>query len=274
MYPSLGVAITEVGKKLLNSGHSIKTEKWQGIDISDKPEYHFWEILNVHFQAPIGDEEHLNDIIKPNQPWADVHFEERISGIPYNPPPSNEIWPFNQNKNEAFKTDEKFSHTYPERFYPKFAGRFSNDIMIAQGAPQKYFRKDGGINGIRYNYGDLDDVINLLRNEPNTRQAFLPVWFPEDTGAVHGGRVPCTIGYHFIHRRGYLHITYYIRACDYLRHFRDDIYLACKLLYYILNQLRVNVSSSIDWDNVKAGIFTMQIVSLHVFYHEQRLLLK
>ena len=30
------------------------------------------------------------------------------------------------------------------------------------------------------------DVIDLLEREPFTRQAYLPIWFPEDTGAFHG----------------------------------------------------------------------------------------
>ena len=66
-------------------------------------------------------------------------------------------------------------------------------------------------------YGDLDDVVTLLTNDPLTRQAFLPMWFPEDTGVVHGTRVPCSLGYHFMQRDGRLSITYYIRSCDIVR---------------------------------------------------------
>ncbi len=104
---------------------------------------------------------------------------------------------------------------------PKYAAEEPNSTMF----------------GIRYNYGDFGDVIRLLQREPFTRQAFLPMWFPEDTGSVHGERVPCTIGYHFMRRGNYLHIVYYIRSCDYLRHFRDDIYVACINLMWVLETL-------------------------------------
>ena len=63
-------------------------------------------------------------------------------------------------------------------------------------------------------------------------------WIPEDTGAHHGERVPCTLGYHFIRRDDYLHMFYFIRSCDYIRHFRDDIYLAMRKAHYILEGLK------------------------------------
>ena len=110
--------------------------------------------------------------------------------------------------------------------------------------------------GIRFTYGDLQDVVELLQMSPLTRQAYLPVWFPEDTGAHHGERVPCTLGYHFIIRGGALHIIYYIRSCDFLRHFRDDVYMAARLALWVYD--RVGAA-------LKMGNLTMHITSLHVF---------
>ena len=124
--------------------------------------------------------------------------------------------------------------------------------------------------GIRYNYGDFGDVIDLLQREPYTRQAFLPMWFPEDTGSVHGERVPCTIGYHFMRRGDYLHIVYYIRSCDYLRHFRDDIYMACRKLMWVLDELKTRDPKR--WSNVVPGYYAMHITSLHCFNKEKEVL--
>jgi thymidylate synthase len=76
-------------------------------------------------------------------------------------------------------------------------------------------------------------VIDLLRDRPTTRQAFIPIWFPEDTGAHHGERVPCTLGYHLMARDGRLKIVYYMRSCDFLRHFRDDVYMAGRLCQWV-----------------------------------------
>jgi thymidylate synthase len=158
------------------------------------------------------------------------------------------------------RSDEKFSHTYMERFWPKKA--WDEDTRPTNG---KHL-------GIRYEYGDLLDLIGLLSREPYTRQAFLPVWFPEDTGSTHGGRVPCTLGYHFIRRGNHFHMVYYIRSCDFFRHFRDDIYLGVRLLYWILNNLEIKDQKG--WRDVKPGIFTMHITSLHIFNNEYPKLLK
>jgi thymidylate synthase len=143
-----------------------------------------------------------------------------------------------------------------ERFWPKHAGEDGIKQM-----PNK---------GIRYIYGDFQDLINLLKREPSTRQAYLPIWFPEDTGALHNGRVPCTIGYWFVKRHGALHVTYHIRACDFIRHFRDDIYLCACLVQYLLSELSYEGNS--EWNTVSPGMITMNIGSLHIFSSEVRIL--
>jgi len=111
-----------------------------------------------------------------------------------------------------------------------------------------------------------------MEREPFTRQAFLPIWFPEDTGTVHGERVPCTIGYHFIRRYNWVHIVYYIRSCDFFRHFRDDIYLAVRKLYWLIEELQKRNPE--EWGGVKPGTFTMHITSLHAWASEKVLLPK
>lgn len=245
IYPSMGDAIKAMGSRLRYYGYEIATDKWQGIK-APKP---MWEILEMGFRAMIPKTiEELKAEVRPNLPWADMHFEERVSGIPYNPPPSAEHWPFNRGS-KGFRSGEVYTHTYPERFWPKYAGSATH-----------------AIRGIRFSYGDLNDVVDLLRREPFTRQAFLPVWFPEDTGAVHGGRVPCTIGYWFVNRYNLLHCTYYIRSCDYFRHLRDDIYLAARLVLWMLDQL--------EWTIVQPGFLNMYIGSLHCWTTERELLPK
>tara|TARA_R110000851_G_scaffold94758_3_gene205764 strand:+ start:7281 stop:8030 length:750 start_codon:yes stop_codon:yes gene_type:complete len=240
LHPS--VAIQKTKENLYNLGKEVFSGKWQAIDT----EVPMWELFNHNVKCAIPQTiEEMVKEVKPNLPWADDHFEERVGGLALNPPPSNEWWPFAQRGNNQFKADEKFSHTYPERLWP----------------PHR--------EGIRYRYGDMQDVVQLLEREPFTRQAFLPIWFPEDTGANEGQRVPCTIGYQFIRRDDYLHVFYFIRSCDYLRHFRDDIYLAMRKAKWVLETLQ---GRSKKWDNVKLGIFDMKIVSLHVFSPEREIL--
>jgi hypothetical protein len=198
------------------------------------------ELAFVNYEVYIPPtKELLVAAVKPNLPWAEDHFQERVSGDPLNPPPSEAYWPFAVKGNEAHKADQVFSHTYPERYWPKKAG---------------YAYKEFPHRGIRYDYGDLEDVITLLSRDLLTRQAYLPVWFPEDTGAVDGQRVPCSLGYHFLVRQEKLYCTYVMRSCDFLRHWADDMYLTARLMQYVAECIMVSVGSMI-----------CQISSLHIF---------
>jgi hypothetical protein len=250
-------AIRWTKERLYNHGYVVKTEKWQGIESPDD----MWETMNHSFQFFIPHTiEELVDEVKPNLPWADDHFEERVGRLPVNPPPSHTYWPFARKNNEQFGGNTKFSHTYPERIWPKRAPIDNETGKVAK-KPLK---------GIRYEYGDFGDVVDLMEKEPFTRQAFLPIWFPEDTGTVHGERVPCTIGYHFMRRGENLHMVYYIRSCDYVRHFRDDVYMACRKLMWMLDILKKRDAK--NWTKVKPGYFAMHITSLHCFNSEMGIL--
>lgn len=258
VFPSFAHAIINLESQFSSSAYEVKTEKWQGLSTSGKPELAMYELLNTNFAVPlrgIEDLDHWKADIGPNLPFADAHFSERVSGVPSNPGEAWKIWPWGHAADKHRTENEKFTHTYQERFWPKGAGD-----------PERRYSELGpNMHGIRYPYGDLDDVVQLLHREPLTRQAFFPIWFPEDTGVVHGGRVPCTLGYHFINRHDYLHISYYIRSCDFVRHFRDDCYFTVCLALWVLERLR---RLDTRWDAVKPGLFRMDIVSLHMFVND------
>jgi hypothetical protein len=249
-------AVSHMGRDLMHESSLVDTGHWQSVE--NTPMSVSKELTNAVLSLPIpSDKDELVMKVVPNMPWAEDHFQERVSRVPYNPPPSYEWWPFNK-RGEQFQRDKKFSHTYPERFWPK----------MAWGSGGQAGRKPN--RGIRYPYGDLDDLIDLLVKYPRTRQAWLPVWFPEDTGAVHGERVPCSLGYHFTLRNGKLDCHYVIRSCDFLRHFRDDVYMAARLVQWVLQELRdkqvhVDEETLLDWDEVTPGTLTMTMFSLHVF---------
>lgn len=227
---------------LLSVADEVKVGEWQAIR-GDIPQGDTIELEDVSLEVRIPENiEDWQAQVQPNLPWSEEHFLERVSGIPHNPPPSHVRWPYAQANNAQHIQEEQFSHTYPERFWPKFARR---SYQIRE--------------GIRYEYGDLSDVVTLLKERPGTRQAYLPVWFPEDTGAVEGQRVPCTLGYHFLVRNKQLKIVYYIRSCDFYRHFRDDVYMAGRLAQWVAGQL----------DEVIVGKLVMHISSLHIFSVER-----
>ena len=98
--------------------------------------------------------------------------------------------------------------------------------------------------------------VNQLIKDRGTRQAYLPVFFPEDTGATKGQRVPCTLGYHFIVREDKLHVQYNMRSCEIYRHFTNDVYMAVRLAEWVKNQVDAELT---------LGQLTMNMVSLHGF---------
>lgn len=264
------------------SGKEVDAGRWQGVPTEGKPDLTTIELMNVSFMVDTarylsvgswteGPWKQLQDEIQPNLPWADDHFEERVGRIPSNPGEAYKWWPWWRGQSaaamEAHSPGEDsiphFTHTYQERYWPKAA--FIHERQAA-----------GGPWGIRYDYGDLDDLVRLLLNHPHTRQAYLPIFFPEDTGAVHGGRTPCTLGYHFMLRDNKLHVWYFIRSCDFVRHFRDDIYLTVSLLMWLIKEVRgeyvrltpplavPTVSFPVNWENVIPGDFHFVCPSLHV----------
>ena len=238
---------------IMEDGEEVEVGQWQSQDVSDRPEMISRELRHKTVRLEVWDDVlQWQYEVKPNLPWAEDHFQERVSGEPLNPPPSEAWWPFRVRGNEDHKVGEIFHHTYPERIWCKTAGWTMG--------PYEYWTDELN-KGIRYKYGDLNDVVNQLERNPLTRQAFLPIWFPEDTGAkaVPGQRVPCTLGYHFLSRKGAMDIVYYMRSCDLLRHFPDDVYMAGRLLQWVVGKLR---ERSVD---VRPGELVMHISSLHVF---------
>lgn len=245
---NLDEAIIRLGRKLVTTGYHIETDTWQGV----KNPISFFECLDSTVKMFIPDTDwEAKDLSKCNMPWAEEHFQERISGMPLNPGDTYHKWPF-YGRDKEMRPGEQFTHTYMERYWPKHAGVF----MVSPN------------NGIRYELGDLEDVINLISKDPFTRQAYLPVFFPEDTGAVHGGRIPCSIGYHFIIRFNRLHVVYQLRSCDYIRHLPDDIYLTVRLAQHIIEKLNNSQSFKEKGLTILPGILTLHITSLHIFSPE------
>ena len=234
------------------------------------------EILNKSFTLDLRGEMNLDyfrEAIKPNLPWADNHFvEERVSGEPINPGETWKQWPYAASAARHLREGEnipQYDHSYAERYWPKQAG------LTADGKLENRQIHNGGITGIRFPIGDLNDLVQLLVDDPLTRQAYLPIYFPEDTAAaLMKKRVPCTLGYHFIRRphpvfegKSLFHIVYPMRSCDFIRHFRDDVYLTIRLLLWVLEQCQDRDLA--EWNEVYPGTFRMHITSLHMFKQDR-----
>lgn len=234
--------IVKESRKVLLLSHTVDVGEWHSQSTGDNPKLVTMEIPFYSFVWKLPpNPDTLSFFLRPNMPWAEDHFRERVSGVPMNPAPSHRWWPWNHDRHHD--ENEVFSHTYPERFWPVFAneGGKCADSERVIAVPHV---------GIRYEWGDLGDVVNLLRKNKYTRQAVLPIFFPEDTGNKSGVRIPCSLHYQFFYRDDALHMKYSMRSCDFVRHFKDDIYLAARLLAWMATgleepagQLHVDITS-------------------------------
>lgn len=384
-YIDLSTAIEKTTRAIQDQSVEVHTDRWQGWDIKGRPDYVTFELLNYSFKSLLPSEklEYYRGQIKPNLPWADDHFEERVGGEPINPGIQWANWPWGKSANAHRKG--KIGPTIPPQDLAYAAGMidgegtiywregerwqgvvrvYQKDRMICDhlhrlfkvgkvdsnneetktnihgkevdnhcffwqinsqlelqwllkelipylvikkqkaidaleiierslanpskvGTPlKKLWGKDWepkfnhnymtrlwpkGDNGSKYHglnhtYGDLQDVVDYLVKEPTTRQAWIPLFFPEDTGFGDGGRKPCTLGYQFIVRGKKLHVYYPLRSCDFVRHFRDDIYLAVRLLLWVLDECRKQDPQT--WNEVTPGTYTMHCTSLHIFTND------
>ena len=236
-------AIENSFKDLRDNGEIATSKKWQAIDTPDD----LHEVINRYIQMdmPEGKEE-LARQCDSDMPWAENHFLERISRNPANPGYEYLNWPYYRpsEHNEKFRNeaDAYFSHTYMERFWP--------DKSLK------------GTGAMGYNFGNFDDLVERLKDDPGSRQAFYAIWHPQDSNND-GVRLPCTIGYHFLIRNGKLHMTYLIRSCDIFRHFKNDIYMTIRLAQYVRDEVN---------PELELGQLSMWIGSLHCWNVEKALL--
>lgn len=255
-------AIARTRQLFLTQAVPVHPKKWQGIDVSNRREMKSHELLDYELKVlmPSQSLEHYRKDIGPNLPWADNHFLERVCGEPINPGIEWANWPWGDSAKKFIEDGGQFNHNYMERYWPKYAGNTPDE----HGRHNAYGASP--LEGIRHTYGDLNDVIELLLQDPLTRQAWLPIFFPEDTGVGDGGRKPCTLGYQFIRRDDRLHIYYPLRSCDFIRHFRDDIYLTVRLLLWMIERLADRDPA--NWAYVTPGVYSMHCTSLHVFEND------
>lgn len=259
-------------KKMMDKAPVVHSKRWQGVTIANNPNMACREMTHVHLDVklPTEDLEYYRQDTGAEFPWSDDHFEERVCGYPMNPGTEWQNWSqarLSRSGVSGFLDERgKFNHNYMERYWPRFAGQVEAPTDTAvewrrQFSDQNIGKTPTPLRGIVYEYGQLIDVVDQLADDPYTRQAYFPIWFPEDTG---GGdkRAPCTIGYHFLMRNGLLDVNYHIRSCDLYKHFRNDLYLTVRLLLWVLEKVR---KRNPEWKDVKPGRFIMQIGSLHLF---------
>lgn len=233
-------AVNNAIRVLLNSAKVVETTMWQGVPhdskiIDPRVKHKMVEVCNAFLVMRMETlEPSVYSDTGADWPWAGQHFRERLDG-PSNPGETYKYWPYATDYTDYLNGEGKFSHTYQERFWPLRS------------------------TGYRYEAGNWEDVKQRLSSDPTTRQCFLTIWHPEDQ-SNNDVRVPCTIGYWFKINGDRLDLTYLIRSCDALRHFRNDVYMAQMLAMEMVCHLNIN-----GFPELRLGNLSMWIGSFHCF---------
>lgn len=219
---------------------------WQG----EKSNFRMRELLNFNWNVSLNfeNDDQIIEAFKPTLPWADIHFQERICGYPLNPAPSHVMWLKDTNK---FMENEKFSHTYPER----------------------YWYEKMNTKGVRSKTSNIDAIAELLAKDKYTRQAYFPIFLNEDVDmALNSRRVPCTLGYYFYFENDKLNVNYVMRGCDVVRHLNNDLYLTYRLLEYMMEKIEDLCSEVVYLGNMNIFIFNLHCFENDEYYINKKLI--
>src|SRR5690606_15120654 len=119
-------ALKYVEGEYLQNAKKVHSARWQGVDISKKPEMATFEALHVSFAVNMTtygfNMEAVAEDVKPNMPWAEDHFLERVCGHPINPGTQWKKWPYGQSA-AKFLEGGRFNHNYMERYWPRYANQ-------------------------------------------------------------------------------------------------------------------------------------------------------
>lgn len=224
IYTNCYELMSETGRNLWEMGLIVKPKTYQNKDIENNPEFETKELICEQYcLTSLKDEEYLFKYSN-SKDWADAEFKERITPD-VNP---GEAWELRKDIWEPFLVNGYFDYTYSERF----------------------------------TYA-LNRLILLLKKDPDTRRAVLPVFNGsnyDDTNYYYDFvRIPCSMYYDFLIRENeigekQLNICYHQRSSDFITHFGNDVYLAYRLMQYVAAQI-----------GVKPGYLIHTIDSLHVY---------
>lgn len=226
IYMNADEAVEEIKRDLAEMGIEVKPKTMQDKIVEGLEEYETKELQNYCYCLLDAKSSEIPGVI---QPWADAEFKERITD------------PFNKERTRA------------NFINPGEAWLLRKDVW------QEYIH-DGKLaytyNELIWNNDQFTKIVNRLKADSDSRQLWINLWDVNNHPNLLGGvsRVPCSLGYGFQVREGKLNMTYVMRSCDFSTHFRNDVYLAIKLLEYVASLTGYEV-----------GNFTHFIFSLHVY---------
>ena len=233
IYTNAQGMVEEVKKDLAEMAIVERPPTMQDKYVKDNPDYETKELQNYSYCLLNAKSQ---DIPGVTQPWADAEFEERVTD------PWERDW---EGKRILFQT--------PEFINPGEAWKLREEVWSE-------YMHDGKLaytyNELLWNNDQLTKIMNRLKEDPDSRQLWISLWNPEKDPDFLGGvsRVPCSLGYGLQVRDGKLNLHYVMRSCDFVTHFRNDVYLAIKFLEWVAEKTGYPV-----------GDFTHTMFSCHVY---------
>lgn len=236
IYTNAQEMVEEVKRDLAEMGIVVKPATMQDKYIKGNPDYETKELQNYSYCLLNAKSQ---DIPGVSQPWADMEFNERVTD------------PFSSTRSE--EGEEMSNLDGPCFINPGEAWKARPEVW------QDYMH--GGklaytYNELLWNNDQLTKVINRLKEDPDSRQLWISLWNPNKDPDLLGGvsRVPCSLGYGLQVRDGKLNLHYVMRSCDFVTHFRNDVYLAIRFLEWVAEKTGYPV-----------GDFTHTMFSCHVY---------
>lgn len=228
VFRSLQEVTSEITRDLKELAVVYPSHSVQNQNVTDDPRFMTHELINYSYSLhPVS----LEGVEKWDEwPYIQAEFGDRMSGVPYNPGTS---WLQDADYWQTFLNEKgEFDYTYPERL--SLQNRHA---------------------------------IQVLAADENTRRGWFSIWTPDDIRYSTVGadqdyrRVPCSLGYSLMRRRGEWHMHYVMRSCDFIKHFRKDVALAIMWGAAIAQASDVAAGREIGY----LTYFTHTIFSLHGF---------
>lgn len=218
-------ALSEIQRDLAEMGIDVHTKTMQNKNIENDERYSTKELQFYSYRVlnPLDSAQALINKL-PNPSWALAEWQERKSGIEGNPVNPGEAYKLREDIWDEFLNKEgKFDYSYSERF---------------------------SINA------QVQKVIDALRRDNMSRQAYINMWLPKDYDFLGTAvsRVPCSLSYLFQFRQGKLNMEYSMRSCDFGTHFYNDVFEALSLMSYVSQKT-----------GLPMGDFIHHIASFHVY---------
>lgn len=254
IYASAYELMSETGRNLWEMGSEVKPKTYQNKIIEGDENFITRELICTQYcLTSMKDEEFLFVYDKRSVEWTRKEFEERIL---------KPVLTLNKviyiNPGEAYKLRLDLWDDLMERSQTlRFDYTYNERIMF-----RPYLTNFGDYHG-----SNLDSVIELLKNDKDTRKAVLPIFSLNDVAFNDGSkRIPCSMYYDFLIRDvngvPQLNICYHQRSADFVSHFGNDVWLAWALMQYVASVVGVKPgylyhtidslhSYKRDWDKLK-----------------------